>query len=220
MMTLDRLLGGIVPQIEGLAVQVPVTGVCVDSRAVQPGSLFVALRGVHTDGHDHVREAAQSGAAAILAERPVDAGGIPVVRVASTLESLSPISARFFGYPSKGLDVVGITGTNGKTTISYMLEHLWRLEGRRAGVLGTIEYRWPGHAEPAPNTTPQSIDVQRLLAAMGQERVTHVAMEVSSHALSLHRVDDVSLAVGVFTNLTQDHLDFHKSMEGYFDAKS
>jgi hypothetical protein len=145
---------------------------------------------------------------------------VPTAVVSSTDKILSTVAARFYGHPSRSLRVLGVTGTNGKTTITYMMETLLRAAGRPAGVLGTIEYRWPGHAEPAVNTTPMAADVQRLLAGMKAAGVTDVAMEVSSHSLALGRVEDVSFSVGVFTNLTQDHLDFHKDMEGYFNAKA
>jgi UDP-N-acetylmuramoyl-L-alanyl-D-glutamate--2,6-diaminopimelate ligase len=198
---------------------VPIRGIAVDSRAVKPGDLFVAIRGVHHDGHDHVESVVRAGAAAILAERPVTAP-VPVHLVPSTSAALSGVAARFFDFPARALDVVGVTGTNGKTTITYLLESVWRAESVSGGVMGTIEYRWPGHLEKAVNTTPHALDVQRLLAAMRDDGVRRVAMEASSHALALGRVEDVCFSVGIFTNLTQDHLDFHKDMEGYFQAKA
>ena len=197
----------------------PVSGIAVDSRRVGPGTLFVAIKGVHQDGHAHAEEAARAGAVAIVAEHAVPVP-IPVVVVPSTAAALSGMAARFFDFPSKSMDVAGITGTNGKTTITYLLENIWRGENVPGGVMGTIDYRWRDHVEKAPNTTPHALDVQRLLSAMGAAGVQRVAMEVSSHALALGRVEDVDFSVGVFTNLTQDHLDFHKDMEGYFNAKA
>jgi len=208
--------------LEGATVagrDLPIAHVAVDSRDVKPGSLFVALKGVHHDGHDHAVAAVRAGAVAIVAEKPLPVE-VPVVIVPSTGAALSGLAVRFYDFPSRSMDVVGITGTNGKTTITYMLERIWQEDRTPGGVLGTIDYRWPRHVEKAPNTTPHALDVQRLLAAMAAEGVKRVAMEVSSHALALGRVEDVDFSVGVFTNLTQDHLDFHKDMEGYFKAKA
>ncbi|MBL0059709.1 MAG: UDP-N-acetylmuramoyl-L-alanyl-D-glutamate--2,6-diaminopimelate ligase [Elusimicrobia bacterium] len=215
MKPLGSLLDGVPAPWQAL----PISGIAVDSRAVKPGNLFVAVKGAHHDGHRFAEEVALSGAAAILAEQPLSAS-IPVVRVPSTGAALSELAARFYDHPSRSMDVVGITGTNGKTTITYLLESIWRTEGTAGGVLGTVDYRWPNHMEKAVNTTPHALDVQRLLAAMRSDGVTRAAMEVSSHALSLGRVEDVVFAVGLFTNLTQDHLDFHGDMEGYFRAKA
>lgn len=203
----------------GPAVDADLRGLACDSRRVRPGDLFVALRGHRVDGHRHAAAAVRAGAAALLVEEPVGES-VPTAVVSSTDKILSTVAARFYGHPSRSLRVLGVTGTNGKTTITYMMETLLRAAGRPAGVLGTIEYRWPGHAEPAVNTTPMAADVQRLLAGMKAAGVTDVAMEVSSHSLALGRVEDVSFSVGVFTNLTQDHLDFHKDMERYFNAKA
>lgn len=218
MITLDALLAGIAPTNVGIP-SVPLTGLTVDSRAVKKGDLFIALPGARTDGHAHVAAAVAAGAAAVLAERPVVAT-VPVVVLPSTAKALSALAARFYGRPSQHLEIIGVTGTNGKTTITYLLESVLQAAGKSVGVVGTIDYRWPGHRETAPNTTPHAADVQRLLAAMRHAGVTHVAMETSSHALALGRVDDVDFTVGVFTNLTQDHLDFHKDMERYFEAKA
>lgn len=212
-------LSELVKECSGTAGALPISGVAVDSRHVAKGNLFVALKGVHQDGHLHAAEAVRAGAVAIVAEQPL-AVDIPVLLVPSTSDALSGIAARYFDFPSRKLAVVGITGTNGKTTITYLLENIWREEKTLGGVMGTIDYRWLGHVEKAPNTTPHALEVQRLLSAMGSAGVKRVAMEVSSHALSLGRVEDVDFSVGVFTNLTQDHLDFHKDMEGYFLAKA
>ncbi len=218
-MNFKALLEGIACQWTGPAADAAVQGICTDSRRVRPGDLFVALKGQKQDGHDHAEAVVRAGAAAVLAERPLPLP-VPVAVVPSTLEALSPVAARFYGHPSRALNVVGVTGTNGKTTVTYLLESIFREAGFPPGVMGTVEYRWADRKEPAPNTTPLSADVQRILARMRDEGVTHVAMEVSSHALSLRRVEDVSFAAAVFTNLTRDHLDFHKDMESYFEAKA
>ncbi|MBI4396070.1 MAG: UDP-N-acetylmuramoyl-L-alanyl-D-glutamate--2,6-diaminopimelate ligase [Elusimicrobia bacterium] len=196
-----------------------ISGFSCDSRMIRPGDVFVAVKGQRHDGHDHAAEVVRAGAAAVVAERPLELP-VPVAVVRSTLEVLSPLSARFYGHPSHGMAVVGITGTNGKTTITYLLENILKAAGHAPGVIGTVEYRWADKKEKAPNTTPFSADLQRLLARMKQDGATHVAMEVSSHALALHRVDDVAFAAAVFTNLTRDHLDFHQDMDSYFLAKA
>lgn len=219
MTSLRSLLEGLEARWEGPSFDADLHGVACDSRRVRPGDLFVALRGHHVDGHRHAAEAVRAGAVALLVETPVGEK-VPTAIVPSTEKILSTVAARFHGHPSRSMRVLGVTGTNGKTTITYMMETLLRGAGRRAGVLGTIEYRWPGHVENAVNTTPMAADVQRLLAGMKAAGVTDVAMEVSSHSLALGRVEDVAFAVGVFTNLTRDHLDFHKDMEGYFNAKA
>jgi UDP-N-acetylmuramoyl-L-alanyl-D-glutamate--2,6-diaminopimelate ligase len=218
-MKLKDLLKDIPHEWTGLEGNPDVTGLCYDSRRVRPGDLFVALNGKKHDGHDHVPHVVRAGAVAVVAERPLSAA-VPVIVVTSALRALSPLSAVFYGRPSESLSVVGVTGTNGKTTVTYMMESVLKAAGRKPGVIGTVEYRWADHRESAPNTTPLSAELQRLLARMREEEVTHVAMEVSSHALALHRVDDVAFTVGVFTNLTRDHLDFHQDMDTYFLAKA
>lgn len=218
-MKLSELLQGLSWVKAGVSGDPVISGLCFDSRKAVQGDLFVAIKGHHQDGHDHIPQVLHAGAAAVLGERPVDVA-LPMAVVPAVETVISPIAARFYGHPSRALSVVGVTGTNGKTTITHMLEHIFRRAGGSPGVLGTIAYRWAGREEAAPNTTPMAGDVQRLLAAMKSDKVTHVAMEVSSHALALHRVEDVAFAVAVFTNLTRDHLDFHKDMDRYFSAKA
>lgn len=216
---LVKVLEGAAAAPPGPAGRLKITGLAADSRAVRPGDLFVALKGQKHDGHEHAADVARRGAAAILAERPLP-GKVPVIVVPSTLAALSRVSANFYGHPSRGMTVAGVTGTNGKTTTTYMLESIFRAAGFSPGVIGTINYRWGTHSEKAPNTTPLSLDLQRLLARMKAAGVTHVAMEVSSHALALGRVEDVAFSSALFTNLTRDHMDFHKDMEAYFEAKA
>jgi UDP-N-acetylmuramoyl-L-alanyl-D-glutamate--2,6-diaminopimelate ligase len=215
---LAELLAGVPHRLRGDGA-VRVRGVSFDSRRVKRGDLFVALPGHRTDGHDHAAGAAAKGAAAVLAQREV-AVRVPVAVTPDTVAALSKVSAEFYGHPSRALSVTGVTGTNGKTTITYMLEGIFRQAGAKPGVMGTVEYRWGKRREDASNTTPFSADVQRLLARMRDDGVTHVFMETSSHALTQHRVDDVSFACAVFTNLTRDHLDYHKTMDAYFEAKA
>ncbi len=219
MTSLRAVMEGLTHEWKGPETDVDVRGLACDSRRVKPGDFFVAIKGQKHDGHEHIADVVRAGAAAVLVEKSV-ASSLPVIRVPSTTAALSPVAARMYGHPSRRLRVAGVTGTNGKTTVTYLLEHLLLRAGRRPGVIGTIDYRWPGRVEKAVNTTPQAADVQRLLAAMREDGVTDVAMEVSSHSLALRRVEDVTFRVGVFTNLTRDHLDFHRDMESYFRAKA
>lgn len=199
-----------------------ITALTFDSREVEPGTLFVALRGANVDGHRFVDAAASAGAAAVLVERdrlPVDIE-CPVLVADDTRQTLGLVGAAFFDHPSSELSIVGITGTNGKTTTSWMLESLFVAAGQKSGLIGTIGYRWGGHEEPAVNTTPESLVVQRLLARMRDAGVGRVAMEVSSHGLQTHRLRGTEFDAAIFTNLTQDHLDFHGSMDAYRQAKA
>jgi UDP-N-acetylmuramoyl-L-alanyl-D-glutamate--2,6-diaminopimelate ligase len=203
---------------EGLATAV--TGVAYRSAAVRPGDAFFCVPGFTHDGHDFATDAASRGAAVIVAQRAVPGVAVPVVIVPDTRVALALASARFFRRPSASMEVVGITGTNGKTTTTYILDAILRAGGRRTGLIGTIESRVGDEHVPASRTTPESRDLQESLARMRDSRVTAVSMEVSSHAIDLHRVDGVAFAVAAFTNLTQDHLDYHATMEEYFAVKA
>ncbi len=198
-----------------------VTGITHDSRKVSPGSLFVALAGQTSDGHDYIPAAVEAGAAAILGEKPApeDWTGIPYIHCPEARMLLGPVAALVYGSPTAELKVIGITGTNGKTTLTYLLESILREAGWHPGVVGTISYRWAGTEHAAPHTTPEASDLQRILAQMRREGVTHVIMEVSSHGLHRGRLEGCLFDVGVFTNLTQDHLDYHGTLEDYFAAK-
>jgi UDP-N-acetylmuramoyl-L-alanyl-D-glutamate--2,6-diaminopimelate ligase len=199
-----------------------IRGIVYDSRVVSPGDLFVALRGAVADGHDHLAGALRLGAAALLVERLPEGlalGGASAALVPDTRRALAYVSTRFFGSPAEELTLVGVTGTNGKTSTTYLLESILRRAGRRPGLIGTVEIRYAGERLRTLNTTPESLDLQRTLRAMRTRGVDVVAMEVSSHGLALGRVDGCRFGVGAFTNLTQDHLDFHGSMEAYLDAK-
>jgi UDP-N-acetylmuramoyl-L-alanyl-D-glutamate--2,6-diaminopimelate ligase len=198
------------PYIEGLS---------YDSRTVRPHDLFFAFQGATVDGHDFLKEAKANGATAAVVEKSSSAP-IPQIQVGSVMETMARISHVFYSYPSHHIPVIGVTGTNGKTTVTYLIEDLIRKDGKKCGVMGTINYRMGPHLTPAPNTTPQSMDVHQFIARNIQAKSDVVVMEVSSHALDLHRVDFVKFKLGVFMNLTQDHLDFHKDMESYFRAKS
>ena len=194
-----------------------------DSRQARPGSLFVALSGAHSDGHDFVRTAVDAGAAAVLiaTHRRDDFADLAtvVLDVGDPRQHLGELAAVFFDTPADELHVIGITGTNGKTTITYLIEAVLQHARQACGVIGTVNYRWPGHVEQAPNTTPESLIVQRLLRRMCDDGVGAVAMEVSSHGLATHRLSGTEFDVAIFTNLSQDHLDFHQTMEAYRNAK-
>jgi UDP-N-acetylmuramoyl-L-alanyl-D-glutamate--2,6-diaminopimelate ligase len=190
-----------------------------DSRDAGPGALFCCIPGARTDGHDHAPVAVAAGAVALLVERilPID---VPQVRVDSVRRVLGPLSSRFHGNPSRSLRVLGVTGTNGKTSTTYLLEAIARANSDRVGVIGTVEARIDGTAVPVQHTTPEATDLQALLARMREREVEVVAMEVSSHALDQHRVDGTRFAAVAFTNLTHEHLDYHPSVEAYFEAKA
>lgn len=216
----SALKGGAALPAEGL--DRDVRGITCDSRTVKEGSLFVAVRGFHSDGHCFIRQAVERGAVAAVAEEGAEIEGavtVPVVRVPDSRTALARLAASFYGHPSRKVALVGITGTNGKTTTSYLARSIIEETGTSAGLIGTIDYRIGGTVYPAPNTTPESLDLQRLLAEMVSDGATHCVMEVSSHALALGRTEECTFRIAAFTNLTQDHLDFHRDMEDYFRAK-
>jgi UDP-N-acetylmuramoyl-L-alanyl-D-glutamate--2,6-diaminopimelate ligase len=189
---------------------VDVTAIDFDSRSVRPGSLFCCLRGEHTDGHEHAAAAVDQGAVALVADRVLDLG-VPCVVVPDTRMAMATLAVRFNHDPAAAMTVVGITGTNGKTTTSFLLRAIFEAAGRSAEVMGTLS---------GPRTTPEAPELQARLAAMRDRGVDTVAMEVSSHALAMHRVDGIHFDVAVFTNLSRDHLDFHETMESYFETKA
>jgi UDP-N-acetylmuramoyl-L-alanyl-D-glutamate--2,6-diaminopimelate ligase len=217
---LERLLAGVPAQIRGDR-SIAIASIATDSRQVRPGALFFCLRGERLDGHDFVAAAVAAGAAGIVAAHAVDgAAGVPVAIVPDPLASLSKVAARLYDDPSRDLVVVGVTGTNGKTTTSYFIEAIARAAGERFGLIGTLGARLGEHdVEPLGNTTPLAHELQRLLAHFRDAGARGAVLEVSSHALELHRVDDVAFDVAVLTNLTQDHLDFHTTFDRYRDAK-
>jgi UDP-N-acetylmuramoyl-L-alanyl-D-glutamate--2,6-diaminopimelate ligase len=198
---------------------VEVTSVTHESGRVAPGALFACLAGARTDGHDHAPAAVAAGAVALLVERPL-ALGVTEARVPSTRAALGPVAARFFGMPSHAMRCLGITGTNGKTTTTYLLESIARAADLRVGLIGTTGARIDGVAVPLEHTTPEATELQSLLAQMRDADVALVAMEVSSHALAQHRVDGTRFTAACFTNLSHDHLDFHGSLESYFATKA
>jgi UDP-N-acetylmuramoyl-L-alanyl-D-glutamate--2,6-diaminopimelate ligase len=210
-MTLRELLG------DGPA-DLPVTGLAFDNRAVGPGTVFFCVPGFTRDGHDFAPDAVARGAAALVVQRPLELG-VPEVRVDDVRAAMATAAARFYHDPTLELDVCGITGTNGKTTTAFLVRALLESAGRRCGLLGTVKSVVGGVERPVQRTTPEAIDLQRTFREMLDGGDAACAMEVSSHALELHRADAIHWAVAVFTNLTQDHLDFHPDMEAYFNAK-
>jgi UDP-N-acetylmuramoyl-L-alanyl-D-glutamate--2,6-diaminopimelate ligase len=190
-----------------------------DSRAVAPGSLFVAVRGEHFDGHDYATAAVAAGASALVVEAPLPLA-VPQLVVPSSRRALPVVAAEVHGHPSRSLTVIGVTGTNGKTTVTHMIEAIARAAGKVPGVIGTIGARADNDALPVTRTTPEASDLQRILRRMLERGVEVVALEVSSHALALGRVDGLAFAAAAFTNLSQDHLDFHRDMADYFEAKA
>ena len=197
-----------------------VTAIAYDSRQVKPGAVFVALRGANADGVRFAEQAAASGALAIVAETPAQAGSnVLWIQVENPRAALAALAAAFYGDPSEELALAGITGTNGKTTTSYLLAGIFEQAGIKCGRLGTIGYRVADREIDAARTTPEAPEIQHMLRDMVARGCGACVMEVSSHALALRRVDSLRFAAGIFTNLTRDHLDFHGNMESYFQAK-
>lgn len=200
---------------------VAITDVVYRSADVTPGALSFCVPGSRVDGHDFAADAMARGAAALVVERWLDVqGSAAQVLVPTVRRAMGPMSAAFFGRPSRQLALAGVTGTNGKTTTTYLLESVFRAAGMRPGVIGTTGVRIDGRPIPFDRTTPEAPDLQRLLASMVREGVGAAAMEVSSHGLDQHRVDGCRYACSIFTNLSQDHLDYHGTMEEYFAAKA
>jgi UDP-N-acetylmuramoyl-L-alanyl-D-glutamate--2,6-diaminopimelate ligase len=208
--------GDALVSIEGAATSVG--DVSYDSRSVSPGGLFFCVPGLATDGHRFAPDAVAAGASAVVVERRLDVS-VPQVMVSDVRVAMARMSAAFFGNPAAGLLMLGVTGTNGKTTTVFLLDSILRAAGHTTGVIGTIETRMAGSTRPGVRTTPESIDLHRLFAEMRSAGVDAVVMEVTSHGLVLKRVEGVLFAASGFTNLSQDHLDFHESMEAYFAAK-
>jgi len=197
---------------------VEISDLAYDSRAVRPGTLFFCVPGFTSDGHDFAPRAVENGAVALVVERPLELG-VPEVRVDSVRAAMAPAAAAFNGDPTSELDVVGVTGTNGKTTTAFLVRALLEAAGRQTGLLGTVTSVVGGEERAVVRTTPEAIDLQRDFGEMRAGGDVACAMEVSSHALELRRADAIHWAVAIFTNLTQDHLDFHPTMEDYFTAK-
>lgn len=222
-MTLATLIGALQGQVEILErkgdLGVGLTAITDDSRAAVSGSLFVAVKGETVDGHRYIGAAAKAGAAALIHQEAGFDLGIPSVRVADSRRALGLLGSRFYDDPSSKIRMIGVTGTNGKTTTTYVCKALLEAIGLRVGMIGTVAYHIGPEVLPASHTTPGALELQQLLAKMVAERCAAAVMEVSSHALAQDRTSGCEYDVAVFSNLTQDHLDFHKDMEGYFQAK-
>src|SRR4051795_9166258 len=197
---------------------VEITGLAYDNRTVEPGTLFFCVPGFTRDGHDFAPDAVARGAAALVVTRPLGLG-VPEVRVDDMRAAMAQAAARFYGDPTAELRVVGITGTSGKTTSAWLTRAMLEAAGMQTGLLGTVTSIVGGQARPVQRTTPEAIDLQRTFRAMLDGGDVACAMEISSHALELRRAEGIHVAAAVFTNLTQDHLDFHPTMEDYFQAK-
>jgi len=199
--------------------EIEIAGLAYDSRGVRPGDLFFAVPGAYRDGQDFVLEAVEAGAVGFVCERTV-AANAPQIAVKSCLTAMNKLAAPFFGSPSEHLEIAGVTGTNGKTTTAYFLESIFSAAGANAGLIGTIETRFPGGVSaPGDRTTPESIDLQGLLRAMVDAGAAKCAMEVTSIGIERGRIEGTRFAAVTFTNLSQDHLDYHSSMERYYQAK-
>ena len=214
--SIARILGA-----EGAGEQskIEVTDLAYDSRGVAPGTLFICIPGGHYDGHDYAGAAVGAGAVAVICERPVQAE-VPELLVPDSRDAMNRLAAPFFGDPSRHLGVAGVTGTNGKTTIAFMLESIFRASGEGAGMIGTVETRVAGRRKPAGRTTPESVDIQRLLGEMVDEGVGKCVLEVTSIGIDSGRIQGIGFDVAVFTNLTHDHLDHHQTMERYYGSKA
>lgn len=200
--------------------EIKITGLAYDSRRVAPGDVFVAIPGAKVDGANFFLQAVEKGAKAIVAEKQMEVpAGIDLIIVKNARQAQAELSARFHGYPARKLKMIGITGTNGKTTIAYLLESILKEAGHKVGVIGTVETRINGRSLNSQLTTPGSLELQGLLAQMLKEGITHVVMEVSSHSLAQYRVWEIDFDMAIFTNLTHDHLDYHHTLEEYLNAK-
>lgn len=197
-----------------------ITGLNYDSRKVEKGNIFIAIRGHSHNGYDYLQDAVKNGAIAVVAEKADDSRVISKIWVSNPRKALSKLAACYYDYPFNGMDLIGITGTNGKTTTSYLLESILAAAGKKTGVIGTINSRFAGFESPSTVTTPESLDLTRLARKMSDNGVTNLIMEVSSHALDQKRTSECPFRVCIFTNLSRDHLDYHRDMEEYFAVKS
>src|SRR5881398_2760207 len=217
-MHLERVIAALAPADVLRRAPVEIGDLAYDARAAGPGSLFFCVPGTRADGHDFAADAVANGAVALVVERPVELD-VPQLVVPDVRRAMAPVADEFFGRPSEELQVAGVTGTNGKTTTAFLLYSILAAAGRRPGLLGTIESRVGGERRPAIRTTPEAIDVQRAFREMLDAGDRSCAMEATSHGSELGRLDRVRFAALIFTNLSQDHLDFHETMERYFEAK-
>ena len=217
-MTLNELLQA--AHLDKVLADPHIASLCYDSRQAEPGGLFFALPGAKADGAQFARQAAERGVAAIVSQSAIEGAGCPVVMVQDARAAMADIAAAFFKHPDRSLKCVGITGTNGKTTTAFLVKHLLDAAALRCGLIGTVKYVIGDEEVDAPRTTPESVDLQRMLSQQRDAGGRAMAMEVSSHAAVQHRARAVAFDAAVFTNLTQDHLDYHRTMDAYFEAKA
>lgn len=201
---------------------IEITGISYNSKTVQKGEIFVCLKGEHTDGHDYAKTAVENGAGALFCEKEIPGVDIPQVIVKSTRHQIADIAAAFYNYPSKNVKLIGVTGTNGKTTVTHLIQRIVEDAQHKCALIGTLGYKLSGKDSyhDAKHTTPQAPELQKTLEMICREKIDYVAMEVSSHALEQNRVGGCDFDGAVFTNLTQDHLDYHITMNNYFEAKA
>lgn len=218
---LKNIIEGIDFQIVKGSMDIDITGIENDSRNVSKGNMFIALKGYTVDGHDFIYEAIKRGAICIVVDKDVqiEENGITLIKVKDTNEVLSNIGSVFYKKPSKKLELIGVTGTNGKTSITYLIKSIFEAESNKIGIIGTMGSIIDGESIDLKNTTPESLTIQKLLSQMVDRHTEYCIMEVSSHSLDLKRVEDIDFQVGIFTNLTEDHLDYHLTMENYYNSK-
>jgi len=218
-MLLKELLNNIeVEQIKGNT-DIRISNVHFDSRLITKESLFICVDGFKTTGHIYIKDAINRGAIAIIVEKDIKIDNVTVIQVKNTRKVMAKLANNFYGDPTKKLPIIGITGTNGKTSVTYMVKNILEFYGKNVGLIGTIS-NWIGNIEiGAVRTTPEALDLQKIFSEMLKEKMDACIMEVSSHALELGRVEECTYIIGVFTNLTPDHLDFHNNMDNYRNAK-
>ena len=200
-------------------INVEIKSVAYDSRKTEKGAVFIAISGFDFDGHKFIDDALERGACAVVGEKPIKLEGVPYIQVENSRRALAAISAKFYNYPAEKLKLAGVTGTSGKTTVTHLIGRMLKGSGASAGIIGTIENTINNKKIAATHTTPESLELNKIFSQMVQDNVEYVAMEVSSHSLKLERVYGLKFEVGVFTNLSRDHLDFHKNFEDYFSSK-
>ncbi|MFW6238108.1 MAG: Mur ligase family protein, partial [Halanaerobiales bacterium] len=220
-MKLSRIIADITPlEVKGDP-EIEINNIVNDSREVETGDLFVCITGFKTDGHKYIDQAYSRGARAFLIEKDIEdyREDCTFVLVDDSREAMGYIASVFYGYPLEELNLIGVTGTNGKTTTTFLLKSILEHVDYMTGLIGTIEVQVPGNSYPSTRTTPESLELYRYFREMADRGVTHVVMEVSSHALDLNRVAGMEFDIGVFTNISRDHLDYHESIEDYLQAK-
>lgn len=218
-MKLQELLKGVAIVSLNGDLNMEINGIVYDSRKVKKGNLFICVSGFAKDGHSYISDALQKGAAAFIVEKDVDIKGAAVIKVNSSRSAMPHLASNFYGNPTQELRLVGITGTNGKTTTTYLIKSIMEANKQKTGLLGTISTQIGDKIVVSSRTTPEAIDLQSLFRVMADSDIDYAVMEVSSHSLELGRVEGCNFKIGVFTNLTQDHLDFHKTIENYRNAK-